>query len=194
MPNSATSEAISQSSLAQPSSSHSWRLSTPHVRNHSSQCIMSPVPEAARKPSAGVARVKAPSPDPSTPAASPSIPPSRPPCSSSAIASIFVTKSESIFEFQPGYMHLKTDRCWGALHGRRVCAMQRIAEARAAACCVPAAGRGAWHCPLLAAGPAHATANRKWKSPARRTELHRTRGGTPTLLASPRIGRRAARR
>ncbi len=29
-------------------------------------------------------------------------------CSSSAIASIFVTKSGSIFEFQPGYMHSKT--------------------------------------------------------------------------------------
>jgi hypothetical protein len=28
-------------------------------------------------------------------------------CSSSAIASIFATKSESIFEFQPGYMHSK---------------------------------------------------------------------------------------
>ena len=54
-------------------------------------------------------------------AASPPIPPSRPPCSSSAIASIFVTKSESIFEFQPGYMHSKTaDRCWGAL---AVCAV-----------------------------------------------------------------------
>ncbi len=26
-------------------------------------------------------------------------------CSSSAIASIFVTKSESIFDFQPGHMH-----------------------------------------------------------------------------------------
>ncbi len=67
-----------------------------------------PVPEAARKPSTGVARVQAPSPDPPTPPASLPIPPSRPPCSSSAIASIFGTKSESIFEFQPGYMHLKT--------------------------------------------------------------------------------------
>eukprot|EP01043_Picozoa_sp_COSAG02_P026413 COSAG02_NODE_1521_length_12162_cov_3.464147_5_plen_179_part_00 len=68
---------------------------------HSSSLVLG----AARKPSAGVARVQAPSPDPSTPAASPPTPPSRPPySSSSAIASIFVTKSESIFEFQPGYM------------------------------------------------------------------------------------------
>jgi hypothetical protein len=49
-------------------------------------------------------------PGPSTPAASPPIPPSRPPCSSSAVASIFVTKSESNHSFQPGYMHSKT--CW----------------------------------------------------------------------------------
>ena len=70
--------------------------------------------EAARKPSAGVARVQAPSPAPSTPAASPPIPPSRPPWSSSAIASIFVTKSESNHSFQPGYMHSKA----GSLLGR----------------------------------------------------------------------------
>eukprot|EP01043_Picozoa_sp_COSAG02_P018604 COSAG02_NODE_873_length_16302_cov_113.473616_7_plen_133_part_00 len=67
-----------------------------------------PASEAARKPSAGVAGAQAPSPDPSAPSASPPIPPSTPPCNSSAIASIFVTKSESNHSFQPGYMHLKT--------------------------------------------------------------------------------------
>jgi hypothetical protein len=35
----------------------------------------------------------------------------------SAIASIFVTKSESNHSFQPGHMHLKAGDRWGALAG-----------------------------------------------------------------------------
>ncbi len=81
-----------------------------------------------REFSGGPARFQAPSPDPSAPPASPPVPPSRPPCSSSAIASIFVTKGESNHSFQSGHMHSNT----GSLLGRRPSLAARPRRGRAA--------------------------------------------------------------